>query len=437
MIPQRPLLLLFVSTLASFTTCFGSFKEDLAVTNNKYMPHYVKQPESFGLISRFNRAIPLSVSSKMVSVDDYGAKGDGGDDAKAFEEAWNKACSERVDLVVPKYRTYHLKPIIFYGPCHSNFVLKIYGTIKASINISDYEKDRRHWLLFKNLTNFRVEGGGIINGNGRKWWENSCKINKTLPCKHPPTAVTFSECNNLRVKNLRIQNPQQMHLSFGNCVNVKVSNLIITAPGDSPNTDGIHVTGTQNIQIKKCVIGTGDDCISIKSGSTNVKATDIVCGPGHGISIGSLGAGNSEANVSNVLVNRAKLSGTTNGVRIKTWQGGSGYAKDIKFQNIAMQNVTNPIIINQDYCDQEKSCSEQVKAVQVSNVVYKNIGGTSASEVVIKFECSKSFPCKGIWMQNINLVREGNGNVKGSCVNIRYSSRGKISPQCLIEKLTS
>lgn len=37
-------------------------------------------------------------------------------------------------------------------------------------------------------------------------------------------------------------------------------------------------------------------------------------------SIGSLGADNSEAQVSNVLVNRATLSGTTNGVRIKTWQ---------------------------------------------------------------------------------------------------------------------
>lgn len=37
-------------------------------------------------------------------------------------------------------------------------------------------------------------------------------------------------------------------------------------------------------------------------------------------SIGSLGKGNSEAEVSNVVVNRATLTGTTNGVRIKTWQ---------------------------------------------------------------------------------------------------------------------
>lgn len=37
-------------------------------------------------------------------------------------------------------------------------------------------------------------------------------------------------------------------------------------------------------------------------------------------SIGSLGAGDSEAHVSDVVVNRVNFSGTTNGVRIKTWQ---------------------------------------------------------------------------------------------------------------------
>jgi hypothetical protein len=37
------------------------------------------------------------------------------------------------------------------------------------------------------------------------------------------------------------------------------------------------------------------------------------------VSIGSLGAGKSKEFVSGVIVNGAKISGTKNGVRIKTW----------------------------------------------------------------------------------------------------------------------
>lgn len=44
------------------------------------------------------------------------------------------------------------------------------------------------------------------------------------------------------------------------------------------------------------------------------------CGPGHGISIGSLGKDNTRACVSNITVRDTKIHDTMNGVRIKTWQ---------------------------------------------------------------------------------------------------------------------
>lgn len=52
----------------------------------------------------------------------------------------------------------------------------------ASDDRSDYNEDSRHWLLFQRVDNLLVEGhdGGIINGNGMIWWQNSCKINKNL-----------------------------------------------------------------------------------------------------------------------------------------------------------------------------------------------------------------------------------------------------------------
>ncbi|KAH7527856.1 hypothetical protein FEM48_Zijuj05G0010900 [Ziziphus jujuba var. spinosa] len=339
-------LLVVILLASSFSLCFS----------HRVHPHAVLKVSS-------QASSRSDDSSRIINVDDFGAKGDGKtDDSKAFKDAWKKACStkEPVVLLVPNSK-YLLKPIKFSGPCKSNrrrnhLALRIEGTIVASDDPSDY-KDKTHWLEFEEIGHLAVEGGGTFDGNGKIWWQNSCKVNKSL---------------------------------------------------------------------------VRDDCISIVSGSKNIQATDIICGPGHGISIGSLGARNSEGHVSNVFVNRATLTGTTNGLRIKTWQGGSGYAKNIWFQNIAMDRVKNPIIIDQDYCDQKTPCHEQKSAVQISNVIYSNINGTSSSEVALRLDCSESFPCQRIVMQDVNFKPDGNDidNVEASCKNVQLRTRGKVSPSC-------
>lgn len=70
-------------------------------------------------------------------------------------------------------------------------------------------------------------------------------------------ALTLYNLKNLNVKNLRVRNAQQIQISIEKCNNVVVSNVEITAPGDSPNTDGIHITNTENIRVSKTDIGTG------------------------------------------------------------------------------------------------------------------------------------------------------------------------------------
>ncbi|KAL7618729.1 hypothetical protein Lser_V15G03963 [Lactuca serriola] len=370
---------------------------------------------------------------QLVNVDEYGATANGTDDSEAFMKAWKNACDSPSgsEVVVPENKVYHLKPITFSGPCKPNFRFKIYGTIKASSRRSDYEKEGRRWITFKHLESFSVEGGGTINGNGKIWWIKSCKIDENQPCKDAPTAVSFKNCKNISVNNIRIKNPQQIHLTFLNSINVKASNLRLIAPGNSPNTDGVHISDSQNVHVINSVVKTGDDCVSIVNGSRNIVISKIKCGPGHGISIGSLGKNNSESKVSNILVDKAIISNTTNGVRIKSWQGGSGYAKNIKFQNIIMHNVTNPIIVDQNYCDRKEECEEQYSAVQMQNVVYRNIKGTSHSEVGINFDCSKTFPCQSILLENVLLSREGNeGDMKASCSNVMFGTRGAVTPRC-------
>ncbi|KAL5154896.1 Polygalacturonase [Glycine soja] len=441
----KHLLLSFTMIIISFVACYSTLQEDPpssiyvdhspSIDDGGTVKNLIEQSTNVLSLNRFDKRNSL----KKVSVNDYGAKGNGDtDDTQAFKKAWDVVCSSGEAILVVPQANYLLKPIRFSGPCEPNVEVQISGTLDASDDPSDYEDDSKHWLVFDNIKKLFVYGGGTIDGNGNIWWKNSCKRNKKRPCKDAPTALTFYNCEDLTVENLRIENAQQIHVSFQDSVNVQVSGLNVTAPEDSPNTDGIHVTNTQNIQISSSVIGTGDDCISIVHGSKDVEATDITCGPGHGISIGSLGAGKSKEFVSGIRVNRAKIFGTKNGVRIKTWQGGSGSASDIQFQNIEMDNVTNPIIINQNYCDKKKKPCKKLlskkSAIQIKNVLYQNITGTSASDIAVRFDCSDKFPCQEIVLQNIDLQCEGGDDADAMCNNVELSYLGHVRPRCNSKK---
>ena len=73
-----------------------------------------------------------------------------------------------------------------------------------------------------------------------------------------------------------------------------------------------------------------------------------------------MGGNPDEGGVEHIVVNNSIFTGTENGVRIKTWaKPFNGYARDIKFENLQMQNVSNPIIIDQEYCP-EKNCPNGV-----------------------------------------------------------------------------
>lgn len=74
-----------------------------------------------------------------------------------------------------------------------------------------------------------------------------------------------------------------VHLKVTDSNDITVSKIKITAPATSPNTDGIHISETININVTDSNIGTGDDCISVGHGTTNIFVNNIHCGPGHGI----------------------------------------------------------------------------------------------------------------------------------------------------------
>ncbi|XP_051147724.1 probable polygalacturonase At1g80170 [Andrographis paniculata] len=377
-----------------------------------------------------------STAASVFNIDDFGAKGDGlSDDTKSFQAVWKTACSSSrsVKIVIPARKSYLIKPTDFAGPCKSKVTLRVSGLIRAPQDPAVWEGRNIHkWLYFHGVNNLKVDGGGTINGMGKDWWDRSCKINNTNPCTSSPTAVTFHRCRNLKVRNITITDAQRMHIAFTTCTRVVVSKVGIVAPGDSPNTDGIHISASKNVKVENVFIATGDDCISIVSNSSKIRIKNAACGPGHGISIGSLGKNSSCDSVEDVVVNGSFFFNTENGARIKTWQGGSGSVKKITFENLWMKNVANPIIIDQYYCDRRGTCPNQTSAVRIDDVSFKGIRGTSGTEKAITLACSDSCPCRRLHLEDIDLAAESDEAIKSFCWEAFGTSSGFVYPtSCL------
>ncbi|XP_042481051.1 probable polygalacturonase At1g80170 [Macadamia integrifolia] len=377
-------------------------------------------------------------TTHVFSLLNYGAVGDGvTDDTQAFKEAWNQVCNSSLPspvLHVPSGKTFLLHPLDLEGPCRSaNVTVQIMGNMVAPSDPSEWQCDYLEgsyncpaFLTFQHMNNLYITGseGITIDGQGHNWWDLSCH----------QTTLIIRQSSNVHLRNLNIMDGPNMHIFIQASSWIYASNITISAPKSSPNTDGIHIQYSQNVFVSDSIIGTGDDCISIGDATSFINISRISCGPGHGISIGSLGRGGSTAAVENVHVSDVEFSGTSNGVRIKTWQGGKGYARNIMFEKIQFYDVVYPIIIDQHYCDRhfKDSCqnSDEGSAVKVSNVTYNQVYGTSDRPTAIKFDCSETVPCTDIVVNNINIPSTRRGRKTSSyCQNVYGSAHGLVIPR--------
>ncbi|GER34924.1 pectin lyase-like superfamily protein [Striga asiatica] len=318
--------------------------------------------------------------------------------------------------------------VIDYGATSDGYTdnSKISGVLVAPDSPSLWDgMDASQWLGFTDINGLSLDGFGYIDGQGQSWWDQSCKyhpelrhctkvaptdsrkyeidIKYCMVCNLDNQALKFLGCKESSVSNLNFINSAQTHILVRGCKTFAIQNVIIRSPGNSPNTDGIHIQSSQQVIISNSRISCGDDCISIGDHISDIEISRVECGPGHGISIGSLGKRGNYVQVEKIHVADAFLNGTSNGARIKSWQVGRGYVRDLTFENIRFNNVKNPLIIDQNYCNIRGACKERETGVQISNVIYKDIVGTSSTDIAIDLNCSKSVACFGISMESVYL----------------------------------
>ncbi len=320
--------------------------------------------------------------SFSLDVRDFGAKGDGLSDDTCFIQAAIMSCPIDGRIIIPA-GTYRITTLFL----KSNIKLELgKGAILKAFTerekrpiipgrIQSYDEEDTCYLgtwegnpltMFSaviqgmNLENVVIYGQGEIDGNAdiTNWWDKPKEKNLA----YRPRLIFLSNCKNVVIEGVVLINSPSWTLHPYFCSELKFISLSILNPKNSPNTDALNPESCNNVEITGVFFSVGDDCIAIKSGkiyfgrkfktpSQNITIRQCCMQDGHGsVTIGSENAGG----VRNITVRDCLFLHTDRGLRVKTRRGRGEDAiiDNIVFDNIRMDGVMTPIVINCFYfCD--------------------------------------------------------------------------------------
>jgi len=275
-----------------------------------------------------------------------------------------------------------------------------------------------------NITNSGILGSGVIDGNGQVWWDDARRQRKdgtmTKLFPHVPDAngmprpwlVEFYQSSNITVDGVTLRKSPMWNLALRYSKGVKISNLTISNPEEAPNTDGIDLIASQDVDIRKVDISTGDDNITFKSGlagfdmpaqaTADIHVADAKLGTGHGVSIGS----ETLNGVNHITLERLSFEGTTNGFRIKTGRDRGADIAFISVKDVRMNHVGMPLSVTAYYPKVPEN-RDQPRAVTpttpfIHDVSLENITATGAKSAG-QFIGLPESPLKNFKLSNVSI----------------------------------
>jgi len=383
----------------------------------------------FFLLSLIFTSSLSALSHEIYNVIDYDIKNDGSELAtlkiKSLIELASKNGGGTLYFPAGEYIT---------GPVRleSNITIHIESgaIIRFSDNFDDYlpmVKSRWEGVDIMNFSplfyaykaeNITITGRGIIDGQGKKWWDfhrqlynepagyksawqlefQKQNIGMAMPdnpnmfergfCRPPFIQPMY--CKNVLIEGIKIINSPFWTVNPEFCENVTITGITIKNP-ESPNTDGINPESCKNVHISNCHISVGDDCITIKSGrdepgrkiaspAENYTITNCTMLKGHGgVVIGSEMSGD----VRNIVISNCVFDGTDRGIRIKSTRGRGGVVENISVSNIVVRNILKEAItLNLMYT---KTVVEPLseRTPQFKNIHFSNISGDAKQAITI------------------------------------------------------
>jgi len=211
-----------------------------------------------------------------------------------------------------------------------------------------------------HVKDVRIIGEGVIDGRAQEgiWWVNPKGHTRAFRGH----LLFFNSCEDITVQGLTFRNSPAWNIHPLLSRNLSFLNISVEAPSDSPNTDGFDPQCCDGVRLYGAHFSVGDDCVAIKSGKIwagmkyhvpceNIDIAWCAMLDGHGgVTIGSEMSGG----VRNVRVRHCYMRGNDRGLRIKSRRGRGKYAvvDDISFEDVRMEGVKVPLVVNCMYfCD--------------------------------------------------------------------------------------
>lgn len=208
-----------------------------------------------------------------------------------------------------------------------------------------------------------IVGRGTVDGNGQNgdWWQDF----NQFPAKRP-RVIFLNHTNGVTLHGITVKNGPSWHIHPFYSHDFLMLDCAVQSLKDSPNTDGVDPESCDEVGIFGCRFSVGDDCVAIKSGKIDMArkyrrpaSRHSICNClmefGHGaVTLGSeLSAG-----IRDLSVTRCYFYATDRGLRIKTrrGRGKDSVIDNVLFENIRMDKVLTPIVINMWYncCDPDR-----------------------------------------------------------------------------------
>ena len=317
-----------------------------------------------------------------LDVRDFGAKGDGVSDDTTFIQAAIMACPKDSRVLIPAgtykvtsiFLKSNLKLELGKGAVLSAFTERekrpiMPGMIESydensELNLGTWEGNPLPMfgavIHGMNVENVVIYGEGCLDGcaSWENWWEQV----RVMRGAWRPRMIFLNHCRNITIQGITVTNSPSWNIHPYFSTDLKFIAMKVLGPKVSPNTDALDPESCKNVDILGMYFSVGDDCIAVKSGkiymgskykvpSENITIRQCLMRDGHGsITLGSEMAGG----IQKLSVKECLFVNTDRGLRIKTRRGRGEDAviNKITFENIKMDGVMTPLVINSFYfCD--------------------------------------------------------------------------------------